>query len=424
MNFNYKTLSAGYIGLHHENSTLNSQFYTKLFHNIKNTPDFLNTKIYFPQRIPRSGFFKELYDLESDDYKVQFNQITHFIKQHHLSSINELVTNNSKLNAIQYINWSNILLRFGCFEHLINHFPENFCGDYPLEIALIKETAKIEIYLSTDREISIHELLELADIYLNNTQIVIHEKIKLLNQIVVYFNRYQKEPSLTEKVSELSKILLSLINELDMSVFENMLCASVAYRGLAMENQFGTDLQFEFLNRAEQFAKTIKPQSEFENIVAAENLYTCSQTISKWYMSRDLKSAENYLQQLISLDPYDSTGFSELGFFYINSDSYEMAAKYFLKAIDLGPPGTGMNTYYYAKCLEKLGNLKDAIVYLQKSTLLDNEAISPWLDLLVIFNKQNQASETKKIATHIFNTNYLFDQLEDDEKILIQHHTE
>jgi Flp pilus assembly protein TadD len=80
--------------------------------------------------------------------------------------------------------------------------------------------------------------------------------------------------------------------------------------------------------------------------------------------------AENYLQELIKIDANDSTGYSELGIFYLQTKNFELAAKNFETAVRLGPPGTGMNAY--------------------------------------------------QIANHIYKSPFLFEQLEEDEKTIIK----
>ena len=108
------------------------------------------------------------------------------------------------------------------------------------------------------------------------------------------------------------------------------------------------------------------------------------------------------------------------GFFYIKIESYNKAANAFKKAMELGPPGTGMNAYYYAKCLEKIGNEPDAIHYLYESAKLDNHALSPWLDLLEHYSNKKQLEKTREIATYIYQTPDLKEQLEEHEITTIQ----
>ena len=202
-----------------------------------------------------------------------------------------------------------------------------------------------------------------------------------------------------------------------------MLYSSIAYRGLSMVTEFGQGIQMSLLAKAEIIARNIKATSTFEKIVAAENLYTCLQTLSKWHLSiNDLKMAENYLLEMIKIDQQDSTGYSELGFVYIKKEAYIHAVAQFKRAIVLGPPGAGMNAYYCAKCNEQLGNNTEAISYLYQSTNLDKQAVSPWLDLMNYFIHKKQLDKAREIAAHIYQSTILTEQLEDDEIITVQNY--
>ena len=106
-----------------------------------------------------------------------------------LESLNQ---KNSEENARQYLNWSNILLRYGQFKQIVDGFPENYSGAFSLEIKLLRESTKIEIMLSEDDNISIDEQLELSEIFINDQKSSDREKIMLLNQIIVHFYRHQR----------------------------------------------------------------------------------------------------------------------------------------------------------------------------------------------------------------------------------------
>jgi tetratricopeptide (TPR) repeat protein len=145
------------------------------------------------------------------------------------------------------------------------------------------------------------------------------------------------------------------------------------------------------------------------------------QTMSKWSLfNKETEKAENYLCELITIDSHDSTGYSELGFFYLQTENYDKASQHFKSAIKLGPPGSGMNAYFYAKCLENLGREQESIEYLYESTKLDKDAISPWLDLMNYYIHQKQQDKASQIANHIYQSPTLFEQLEDDEAITIK----
>jgi len=421
MRFKYNNLSSGYTGKLYEKGTLNSQYYHHLFNLINNNPDLLNHLIVFPQRIPRKGFFSELYELETDEYRNDFDSIIHQITNNHIESFNNLDKNNSENNARQFINWSNILLRHGQFENLIQYFPTNYFGPYNLEIELIKETAKIEILLSNNEPVIIDYLLELIDRFHDDTSTTWIEKIKLLNQSIVYYYRHKNDTDKSHNIYNISKLLKDHIERLENHTFISTYLSSVAYRGLAMVTEFNDESKSEFLNRSITLAKYVKPYTEIEKIASLDNLFTCTQSLAKWYLkSSNPKKAESCLVELTLIDPNDSTGFSEIGFFYINQESYDQAAKYFKKAMQLGPPGTGMNTYYYATCLEKTGDEENAIKYLYQTTEIDKHAVSPWLALLSLYLKNKANDKAREIATQIYNKQNMMEQLEEDEILFIK----
>lgn len=243
----------------------------------------------------------------------------------------------------------------------------------------------------------------------------------LLNRLVVYFYRYEKEALYCNEIVTLSKVLLKYVSHSEYNSFIDTLYSSVAYRGLSMVKEFDQDEQTEFLMKAEKLARLLRPSTKFEEIVASENIYTLLQTLAKWHINlNDNKKAETCLKEMIQIDPFDSTAYSELGFFYIRYNDYDKGAEYFKKAMELGPPGMGMNIYYYATCLEKLGNGLEAINYLYRSADIDKQALSPWLDLLNFYSEKKQFDKTKHISNHIFHTPILKEQLEEHEIVNIQ----
>lgn len=416
MSYRYNNLSSGYTGKHCENATLNSKFYSHFFDDINRNSELTNHLIAFPQRVPRKLFFVELYELETNSYRKDFDLIINELKNSHLRSLKNIAK-----NTREFINWSYLLMRYCQFEHLVTYSPTNYSAQFALEVIMLREAAKIEMLLSEDKMVSIDEQLELADIFLENKETSEREKIILLNQIIVNFYRHQENKSIAKKVNQLSTYLLELIEKYESNHFINMLHCSVAYRGLAMVNTFEAEQQYLFLNKAEKIARDMPYNTAIEKAVAGDNLFTCIQSLSKWHLhQKNLIKSEHYLHELTSIDPNDSTGYSELGFFYLNQSNYEKASNCFIKAMQLGPPGAGMNAYYYAKCLEMLGNAQDAIKYLYESTELDAQGISAWLDLLSYFTQQKQNDKTSEIARHIYDSSILFEQLEDEEKIYIQ----
>jgi tetratricopeptide (TPR) repeat protein len=404
-----------------ETLTLNAQYYSRFYDLLNKNPNIASSILVFPQRIPRKGFFTELYELETTEYRKNLDSvINHLTSTHHKSFI-KLIDDATEDNARQYINWSYILMRYGCFETIVKNHPEKYDGCYKLEIELIKETAKIEDALSNEKIAPINGLLKLTEKFIDDPNSTLYEKIKLLNQLVVHFYRHDRDINQQQRIFDLSKLLVEYLEKYQNENFINKHLCSIAYRGVAMASKFGTELQSSFLNKSLELAKAMQPVTELEEIVAAENLFTITQSLAKWHiLNDDLKTAESCLLELTSIDPNDSTGYSELAFFYLNQHKYQEAETNFKKAMSLGPPGTGMNTYYYAKCLEQLEKHDEAINYLHLSTELDKYAISPWLDLLELHSKEKNPNKMREIATYILSNECLMEQLDKNEIIHIK----
>lgn len=421
MKIRFNHLSSGYIGKNHKNGTLNSKYFSEFFNKIVNSNEFLSNLILFPQRIPKLGFFKELIALETTDFTVSFKNLLDTIKNKYNKAKDNYIKNSTKENTRTYINWANVLLRFGCFNEISTGSPQALNEPYSLEIEIIKETSKIETHLSNNTPFFINEFLEIYKKFTNNFVATEREKIILLNRIIVYFYRHQKQGNIKNSVIKLSWELIELLDKLETTSFTNRFNASVAYRGIAMVSELGQEKQSFFLEKAENLARSNHQDTAIEKIVSKDNLYTCLQTMSKWKSFQgNAEGSENCLLEMIEIDPYDSTGYCELGFFYIKTESYNKAATVFKKAMELGPPGTGMNAYYYAKCLEKIGNESEAIKYLHESTTLDKYALSPWLDLLEYYLNKKQTDKAQEIAKNIYQTPDLKEQLEEHEIITIQ----
>lgn len=127
------------------------------------------------------------------------------------------------------------------------------------------------------------------------------------------------------------------------------------------------------------------------------------------------EAAKSNLTEMIKLDPYDSTAYGELGFFLLDQNCIDEAAVNFARAAQLGPPAVGMHTYYYAKSLQLLGNHEAAVSALYEVTKIDNEALSPWLDLIEYNLEIKEMDKAKEIITNVLKNPTYRSQLEADE---------
>ncbi|HVV69213.1 MAG TPA: hypothetical protein VG895_00125 [Patescibacteria group bacterium] len=414
----FENLTCGYLGKKHENATLNSRFYAEMFSQNLSFREI----ILFPQRIPKSGFFQELVAHESPEFMKEFNDISSMIKKNAIASANKVSFEQSNSNLRELINWIYIMMRYGLSQEIItNKVYEIKIEPFNLEFETAKETAKIEVCLSSGATIDLTGLIQLSKQCLTQTNIPSREEIILLNRLVVYFYRHNQFSEYKNIILSFAQRLIDIIEHQSNDTFLNKIYASVVYRGLAMVIDMGKAFQQDCLDKSEQIARNIIGETVFEEISAKENLLTLLQTKSKWTMrNQDYKYTESCLLEMIDLDKHDSTGYSELGLFYSNNELYQDALPMFKKAIQLGPPAIGMNAYYYGKCLELSGNIEMAMTAFYEAAQLDEQSLSPWIDLFFIYINANQGYLAKKIAQHIFNTAILKEQLSDEEVIKIK----
>ena len=146
------------------------------------------------------------------------------------------------------------------------------------------------------------------------------------------------EPQSTHHLTPNTKNnILSILNIIPNDSYKYNLLISKVYRGLAMIVDQGFTKQNHLLEKAEYHARSSKGRADSEKIVVEDNLYTCLQTIAKWKMAQNkVQEAQAHLHEMVTIDPYDSTGHSELAFFLMKLEDYQEASSYFIKAVQLG----------------------------------------------------------------------------------------
>lgn len=421
MKFQYKNITPGYLGIKEKNQTLNSSFYAEFFGNNLNIDNY----IIFPQRIPKIEFFEEILSLEKNEVKKHVQDFLLYIKKSMYEALEQVAQ--SKKDSRTCLNWMNILLRYGLANDVVI-LPDDLTGcidiSDQIEFLLLKEIAKNRLRTAPTftSNTSINDLIKLSNTAIKQKNLNDRVKIIVLNFIIVAVYRFGIRIPYEPYIKICSETLINLIEQTNHGDLGNSIRASIAYRGLSMITELGPALQNTYLKKAEEIARGIsQPSNKTEEIIIKENLYTCLQTLSKWNLhNKKPANAEINLTEMISIDPFDSTGHAEMGFFLLNQSRYKEASIFFNNAIKLGPPAAGMHAYYYAKSMQEIGKIDEAILAFKKATKLDNEAISPWLDLLDLYLENNETKKAKKIATLILNTPVYKEQIEDDEHIKLK----
>lgn len=403
----FPCLSFGYIGQSNKKETLNAKFFSHLL-----SDEFeLEKKIYFPQRVPRKEFFCEIARLENRDWLALFHEKQGMILQKIYEQIGKSV------DPIIFNNLLNFALRLGLCEQLqpfLSKLTEvaRTCG---VESELLVQAIALESALENEYDFDakpLENLLRrvLVDNGLNSLSVVM-----VLTYGVVFYSRFKV--SLTESL--MGQVRVHLENKLKSlsGDFVDCLYASVALRGLPMLPAVSVAQKESMLNRAEQLARgLLLAKCDWKILLAKENLYTFLQTKSKWYFHQGKDDlAEICFEEMMELDPFDATVYSEYGFSLLQLNKLQQAEVQFAKSVELGPPGVSMHLYYQAYCLQLQNQLEKSIGLLQQSILLDEEAVSPYLDLLELYSKLNKKQEYRQIVEKLLCDEKLRSQLSVDE---------
>lgn len=401
----YKHLS-GYIGESSSNATLNSHFYANFWQEYANNPSYVAKPITFPQRVPRHGFFEELIQNELGGFVATFDQTIKQIKD-------VFINTRDKANCrVAFLNWAKLCLRYGLAKFIVTNTLPLDENTSDLDTKLIAIQAEIENNISCDENLSLKKLINLNDEYYLRGNIPIDKRIRIINYLIVNYYRHKNCLNEYYDITRYVGVQYILLNTMDLNDADDILINSIGCRGLAMVTGLGARDQEKLLAKAESLAREIAKT----NMVSQENLYNCLQTLSKWHLQKgDTINSQKCLKEMISIDPLDSTGYCELGMHFFKSANYQNAYLNYQKAIDLGPPGLAMNSYYCGKSLEMLGKTKEAKEYYQGCIALDDQAISPYLELVSIYTSLNKIDYAKEIVKKIKNTPILYEQLEEDE---------
>jgi len=406
----YAHLSPGYLGIKSPDLTLNSSYFAKILQQpLRDYEEYLE----FPQRIPKVGFFKELCDLEENSFQSKFESVK-LMSQAGLSNIKYISSDYYIINSL------NFLLRYGCCNAVVKSSFDDYefsCSTRSVEFRYLIANAEIEVSLSSKQEVDIKKLESLVNQILND-RLEIDERLtmRILNRFIVVSCRLKVKLKDNSLIAKVTAVLKKLIDRFECENNYDLIRLSYIYRGIPMSPVFDQKQKSEFLLQSGEMARDVTPKNEIEKILSEENYYTLLQTMSKWYSHLGkLDKAVESLEEMMIIDPFDVTAYTEFGFLLFKQEKYQQAADMFYKGCELGPPGVGMNLYFYAVCFQKQGVEKKALDNFYKNTEIDPAAISPWLAIYDIEKANGNAKKAKKIAAHLLGSEILRKQLSEDE---------
>jgi len=153
----------------------------------------------------------------------------------------------------------------------------------------------------------------------------------------------------------------------------------------------------------------------------SELLVTQWQSESK--MAKSMKDPAlqiSCLAEMINLDPFDSTSFSELGLFHYSQSDWVQASQAFHQSINFGPPAIAMNFYFLGKCYLHLNDFANAENSFLKSYEADDLAVSPLVSLIELYIAVHNNEEAVRWARIVNENQELNEQLDSRETDLLR----
>lgn len=396
MKYKFLHLSPGYLGNNKSELTLNSTFFGLLL-NEKNR--LSRSRVVFPQRVQKPDFFSEICSLESSNFEKSFKKI---IKNFDSKLVE--ITKSNEYPVIELFNWINLSLRYARLDTILKIKVNLIDINHIVEFAFLKLIAQIQKNIVAGKTWPTLKMINLFQMIINSSKISDRLQILIYNILIVYKFRFHANLD-NQIISSCYSKLLSLVEKMEENeCIENQIRISVAFRGMAMINFLENKTRELYLTKAENIARSLRSADVLLRLLIDDNLFTCIQSQAKWNIqNKNYFLAKKYLKELIKIDPFDSVGHAELGFFYLNMENYEKARNCFNRSFLLGPPGVGMHIYYYAKCLNVLGYINKSKKWLQKAYEADKQSVNPLLDLIELYEEQNEIKKAKDLARNILD---------------------
>jgi tetratricopeptide (TPR) repeat protein len=416
-NFNFPSLTSGYCGVKRQFQTLNSTFFSEFWDTcggIQGLLDGLAAGIQFPQRCPKTEFFNEVLRNESPEGQTRLRQHLDDLSSAAQYAVSQNPSDRHVVNVLHPL--MNLLIRYGLGEKLFE-FPHleinsKLRWNYSANLEIYKNIHKSDVV----GDIQFDEMVKLLNQY--DQFSTVEGRLSILSRMIVTSVRFNAHlPDRDKYISIVHENIGHLMCISDLS-FEDRLRWSCILRGIAMTPELAQTTVNKLMSMAHKVADGLNGQgNRIRECLKSEILATQFQSESKMAKEQsDFYLQRASIEQMIHLDPFDSTGYSELGFYWFYRSEWQKAVENFQHAVLLGPPATSMNYYFLGKSHSSLGNLQFAENSFLSSIEKDDLAVSPIIELVGLYRSLGRTDESKKWAALLLGNEDLLSQLEDDEK--------
>ncbi len=414
MEIRFPQTCAGYFGELRAKQSLNSRFFALVHAN----PELLKGMLLFPQRIPRGNYFDEIIEAQDDAAAAKI-AIFGYIRQWRDAS-KQLAAARDPKHSVHYINLIKLLLRCSDFDFVagldISWVTPELEADAEVQLGAARSSRDLD----EDQTPDLAELKSLVERSLpNGVENISLNAILPVSRYIVGIFRYRQGADHLRFASKLANNIMAKYESFSSSSLKEVVQVSYGFRAIAMVSQLGLEFVRRSMDKALKIAESLPGETEIEELVAKENIYTCMQSMTKMHLGlKDYSRAESYLQQMISTDPCDPIAYLEFGLFLQKQNRFEEAFLQFDRATNLGPPGMAMNHFFAGQALAAIGRGLDAKARYYRSAELDRTSVSPLLELVKIVKEETGAkSELMQLLQAILNDRERASQLEDDERL-------
>lgn len=240
--------------------------------------------------------------------------------------------------------------------------------------------------------------------------------------LLIYHSKVTKNVS---KVKELHGVMSRYLElpKHNRNSFWYKLVSSAHYRGTSYLAQLENRKEdvVKDMDIAEEYGREVinLASSETESIVSTDNLHPLLESrMREALWLNDIDLAYSRMQEVISIDPWDSKARIELGEILWKLGRFEDAAKEFKKGAIFGPPGTTVCHFMAGQSFEQIGDFSNACQHYLAALNLDPNGINSAVSLLNITDSTKQKPIYIWVREKLLNLKKMNVLSEEDLKII------